>query len=225
MTVRRVASATSPRGETVLLRRENGALELRVNGVFVMDTLHTASERELARVALEAPAAATEENRPLAVLVGGLGLGFTLHEVLANPRVDRVLVAELEPAVVEWFRQGLVPELASDRFDERAHLVSEDVTALVSSQREESLDVVLLDVDNGPGYLVHSANSTVYDGWFLTECRSTLRPSGVLAVWSAAPAPELAATMRTVFDRVDHREIPVKLGTTETEYHLYLGHR
>ena len=83
----------SERGEVVLRRREHdGALELRVNGVFVMDTIETSSERELARATLAAVDPATDA---LEVLVGGLGLGFTLAEVLTDPRVARVLVVEI----------------------------------------------------------------------------------------------------------------------------------
>ena len=102
-----VARAESERGELVLRQRTepdgSTTLELRANGVFVMDTRETSSERALAREAL------ARHEAPGSVLVGGLGLGFTLAEVLADPRVRRVVVAEIEPALVGWLRDGTVP--------------------------------------------------------------------------------------------------------------------
>ncbi|SDK07295.1 Spermidine synthase [Actinopolyspora mzabensis] len=227
MSVERVATVDSPRGEVVLLRRADGTLELRVNGVFVMDTAHTESERLLARTALDSlPVPEAEGNRHGArVLIGGLGLGYTLHEVLAEPLVREVAVAELEPAVIEWYRSGLVPELADDRSDERVYLFASDITAVLAERTSGSLELILLDVDNGPGYLVHEANETVYEPAFLTDCRSRLAAGGVVAIWSAAHSLELETTMREVFGTVRRHTIPVTLGSLRTEYHLYLGTR
>ena len=105
-----MARAESERGEVLLRERIDPerpegprALELRVNGVFVMDTLETSTEQQLAAAAL----ARVEE--PRTVLVGGLGLGFTLHEVLADKRVERVNVVEIEDALVRWMRDGTIP--------------------------------------------------------------------------------------------------------------------
>ncbi|SDP44541.1 Spermidine synthase [Actinopolyspora xinjiangensis] len=222
VSVERVATVDSPRGEIVLLRRADGALELRVNGVFVMDTAHTDSERRLARTALNALKTSKGGTR---VLIGGLGLGFTLHEVLAEPLVGEVTVAELEPAVIDWYRSGLVPELADDPHDRRVRLRAADVTEVLAEHANGSLDLVLLDVDNGPGYLVHTDNVTVYERDFLTTCHSRLAAGGVAAIWSAARSAELEATMRAVFETVRRSTVPVTLGTLKTEYHLYLGIR
>ncbi|ASU78228.1 hypothetical protein CDG81_07870 [Actinopolyspora erythraea] len=226
VSVERVATVDSPRGEIVLLRRADGTLELRVNGVFVMDTAHTDSERRLARTALDAleTSVSGAAGRPR-VLIGGLGLGFTLHEVLAEPLVREVTVAELEPAIIDWYRNGLVPELADDPHDRRVRLRAADVTEVLAEQPSGSLDLVLLDVDNGPGYLVHTDNVTVYERDFLTTCHSRLSAGGVAAIWSAARSAELETTMRDVFETVRRSTVPVTLGTLETEYHLYLGIR
>ncbi|MGJ7906108.1 spermidine synthase [Actinopolyspora sp. H202] len=227
MSVERVATVDSPRGEVVLLRRADGTLELRVNGVFVMDTAHTESERMLARTALDSlPVPESEgSGQGARVLIGGLGLGYTLHEVLGEPLVREVTVAELEPAVIEWYRSGLVPELADDRSDERIHLFASDVTAVLAERTSGSLELILLDVDNGPGYLVHDANETVYERAFLIDCHNRLAAGGVVAIWSAAHSSELETTMREVFDTVRRHTIPVTLGSLRTEYHLYLGTR
>ena len=152
-----IARAESERGELVLReRRDEGAppaLELRANGVFVMDTVETSTERALAAAAL----ALVEE--PRAVVVGGLGLGFTMHEVLADPRVERCAVVEIEQALVDWMRDGTVPHGPALLADERVVVVDADVAVALAEARPASYDLVLLDVDNGPGYLVHEQNA------------------------------------------------------------------
>lgn len=188
-----VARASSPRGELVLRLRDDGHLELRANGVFVMDTLEHTSERALAERAL-----ALTDDSDLRVLVGGLGLGFTLAAVLEDARVARCTVVEIEPDLVGWLRDGTVPHgpplLADPRVDVRVADVADVLRA-----GAPSYDLVLLDVDNGPGYLVHDANLALYAPPSLTTVRSALAPGGRLVVWSAAPAPELEGALREVF--------------------------
>ena len=126
---REVARARSERGEVVLReRREPGrpaVVELRVNGVYVMDSAQTSTERALATTALAAVPA------PGDVLVGGLGLGFTARAVLADPRVRSCTVVEIEPALVAWLRAGVVPDgpalLAEPRFQVEVGLVFVEV--------------------------------------------------------------------------------------------------
>lgn len=235
MTGDHVAHAVSERGEVFLIRRESdGALELRVNGVFVMDTVHTSTERLLATRTLDslhaavgtAPSApAPSAPAPVRVLIGGLGLGFTLREILADLRVTRVRVAEIEPAIVEWSRRGLVPDTAAAVEDDRVEIVVADVADTVAEQAPSSLEAILLDVDNGPGFLVYDANAAVYRNDFLSLCRRALSPYGVTAVWSANPSPDLDAAMREVFAVVEELTIPVTLGGHPTTYHLYVGRR
>lgn len=218
-----LAEARSERGEVALIRRaRDHGVELRVNGIFVMDDVETSSERMLARAALSA----LPDDRALEVLVGGLGLGFTLSEVLTDRRVRRVVVAEIESAVVRWHRDGTLDDLLDGRspiHDDRVHLAVDDVRAVITGSDPGSLDVVLLDVDNGPGYLVHDANADVYRSDFLHACAEVLRPDGLTAVWSAAPAPDLLATMQDVFVTAEEWPIPVILGQRATTYHLFLG--
>ncbi len=176
-----VARAVNERGEVVLLRRDTGAVELRVNGVFVMDTVETSTEQALATAALKAV------ETPTAVLVGGLGLGFTAHEVLADPRVEKVAVVEIEEALVGWMRDGTVPHGPSFLADERLTPRRRGhPRGRRRGRRPASYDLVLLDVDNGPGYLVHDTNATVYGAAFLPRLHALLRPGGALVVWSAA---------------------------------------
>ncbi|MBC9734920.1 hypothetical protein IBJ60_17010 [Nocardioides sp. zg-578] len=216
-----VVRAESPRGEVVLRERhtERGpsVLELRVNGVFVMDTLETSTERALATAAL------AQVERPRAVVVGGLGLGFTMHEVLADSRVERCAVVEIEEALVGWMRDGTVPHGPALLADERVQVVVADVAVALAEARPASYDLVLLDVDNGPGFLVHDANAALYREPFLRTARAALRPGGVLVVWSAAQAPELEAAMAAAFGAAEAHPHPVRLQEREEHYWLYVA--
>jgi spermidine synthase len=217
-----VARAETERGELVLRERrpvEGGptSLELRANGVFVMDTVEVSTERAMAHAALELV------DEPRAVLLGGLGLGYTMHELLADSRVEKVAVVEIEPALVDWMREGLVPEGPALLADERLTVVVADVVAALAEAREASYDLVLLDVDNGPGYLVHAANAALYEAPALTDARRILRPAGALVVWSAAEAPELEEALRTVFGDVEAQPHAVRLQERDEHYWLYVA--
>ena len=217
-----LARAESERGEVVLRRRTSeraaDVIELRVNGVFVMDTLETTSEIELAAQALELV------EQPSTVLVGGLGLGFTLQRVLADPRVERAVVVEIEEALVQWMRDGTVPHGPAVLADTRVTVLNADIAMAVAEARS-TYDLVLLDVDNGPGYLVHQANEAVYEPRFLTRCRDLLGPGGVLVVWSANPAPDLLVAMRDVFGEAEEQAHAVLLQDRPEDYFLYLARR
>jgi len=229
------ARAESARGEVVLRERRVpdaahspdfagvpagfGVLELRVNGVFVMDTLETATERELARTAL------AQVADPRTVLVAGLGLGCTAHEVLGDARVKRVVVVEIEEAVVGWMRDGTVPHGPSYLADDRLSIVTADIRQAVAEASPTTYDLVLLDVDNGPGFLVHAQNAAVYDAPFLHSVATLLRPGGAVAVWSAAEAPELADELTMVFAAVTTHPLTVRLQGRDERYWLYVARR
>jgi spermidine synthase len=175
-------------GEVVLRRRTDddgrARVELIVDGVFAMDDAEVSTERALATEALRR---CTGDR--LEVLVGGLGLGWTAATALASPRVAGVDVVELEPALVAWARDGLLPglpELPADRL--RLHVA--DVLDHLAATPDR-WDAVLLDVDNGPGFLVHGSNAALYRPAGLATALAAVRPGGVLAIWSCDPAPEL----------------------------------
>jgi spermidine synthase len=215
-----IARAETERGDVVLRRRTSetaaDVVELRVNGVFVMDTLETTSEIELAAQALDLV------EDPKAVLIGGLGLGFTLQRVLADPRVERAAVVEIEEPLIEWMRNGTVPHGPALLADARATVVNADIAMAIAEARS-TYDLVLLDVDNGPGYLVHQGNEAVYEEKFLRRCRDLLSPGGVLVIWSANAAPDLLAAMREVFGDAEEQAHDVLLQDRPEQYFLYLA--
>jgi spermidine synthase len=213
-----VARAESARGEVVLRRRIEDraadALELRVNGIFVMDTRETSTEVELAAAALQM----VEDPRD--VVVGGLGLGFTLQRVLADVRVEKVTVVEIEESLVGWFRDGTVPHGPALLADRRVRVVNADIVTAIA-EATGTYDLVLLDVDNGPGYLVHEHNAGVYEREVLEGIRRLLGPGGALVVWSAAPSAALQAAMEDVFGACTEHRYDVLLQQRPEQYLLY----
>jgi spermidine synthase len=222
-----VASARSERGEVVLRRRVDPdapagspeELELRVNGVFVMDTLETTSETALAQAALR------QVELPATVLVGGLGLGFTAHEVLRDPRVELLVVAEIEDALVGWFRDGTVPHGPAFLADQRVVVATADVRQVVEESHPARFDLVLLDVDNGPEFLVFDGNVAIYESSFLERVSVAMRPGAALAIWSSTESPRLVDTMATVFGECTSTSHPVTLQGREDEYWLHVARR
>jgi spermidine synthase len=206
--------AVSERGELVLRRRADGALELRVNGVFVMDDQETSSEELLASAALETV------PHPDRVLVGGLGLGYTVRALLADQRVGEVVVAEIEPDLVAWMRAGLVPSVLDDP---RVAVVVGDVRKVVADLPDASVDAILLDVDNGPDFLVYNENSAVYTSDFVATCHAKLRAGGVLTVWSSSESAALKSTVDAVFGSTTVKPVPVELQGRPEQYYVYQG--
>jgi spermidine synthase len=187
-----LARADTPHGE-VALRRRGAVVELVVDGAFAMDTVDTSTEVALARRALR------RHPAPHRVLVGGLGLGLTARTVLADPRVNHADVVELAAPLVGWARSALVPELGGLEGKRCTLHVADvlDVLAGTTAPRGP-WDVVLLDVDNGPDFLVHASNAPLYEPSGLAAARCQLRPGGVLAVWSSHLAPALVEALRDV---------------------------
>lgn len=221
-----VARAESDRGEVVLRERHDpddpeglGVLELRVNGVFVMDTLETSTERQLASAALR------QVESPRQVAIAGLGLGFTLHEVLADTRVEHVAVVEIEDALVQWMRDGTVPHGPSYFADERLQVITADIRMAMAEATPGRWDLILLDVDNGPGNLVYDDNAAVYEPTFLGQVSDALAPGGAVVVWSASDSPALREAMSDVFGNVTPVPHDVDLQGRAEQYWLYLSRR
>ena len=213
-----IARGTGPRGEVVLRRRGTGddaVDELIVNGAFAMDSAETGSERALAALA-----------RPGArVLVGGLGLGFTV-EALVERRVESVDVVEIEQALVDWARDGVTPRLGRVAGDPRVRLWVGDVRAVLTgpSPRTEPTDpwdAILLDVDNGPDFLIHADNAALYGAEVLRSTYRRLAPGGVLAIWCQGAHAGLWAEMQELSPTAREERHDVERGRHRIAYVIY----
>ena len=131
------------------------------------------------------------------VLIGGLGMGFTLRAALAVlGDKAQIVVAELVPAVVAWARGPMAEIFGDSLHDPRVSIREGDVTEIIRS-RTSGFDAILLDVDNGPEGLTRKANDALYDSSGLRAAHAALRPGGVLAVWSSGPNAPFAKRLRT----------------------------
>jgi spermidine synthase len=196
-------------GELVL-RRAGPDHEVIANGTFLMDTRDGRSERALVREALGG-------RRDARVLLGGLGVGFSLDEAVRAPEVAEVVVVELEPAVVDWARTHLCPYGGAGLDDPRVTLVAADLADALETL-DGPFDAVCVDVDNGPGWLVHERNRRLYKDPGLRGIRRLLRPGGRLAVWAAARDAGFEARLKDRFDDVRTVEIPVPRGPADVVY-------
>jgi spermidine synthase len=200
------------------LARHDDEWIVRVNGRTLMSSLMHDSEEALAEHALE------RVNDPRTVLVGGLGLGFTLRAVLDRVADDaQVTVAELVPELVTWNRTHLA-ELHQDALDDRrCEVVVGDVIGVIK-RSHGTFDVILLDVDNGPIALSHAQNQRLYSERGLRVCHAALRPHGLLAVWSAGPSPRFERRLTSAGFEVEVMRVAARKGS-RARHVLFLARR
>ena len=234
-----------PRGEVVLRRRSGSGPvveELIVNGAFAMDSSETFSERTLGALAVEA-ATSTTTGRPR-LLVGGLGLGYTVSEILAvadktEPEVH-VDVVEIEACLIDWSRAAVTPTLAAVAADPRVHLHAADIRSVLNRSRaveyrnaEAELrthpfgpwDAIVLDVDNGPDFLIHGANHALYVEPGLSAAYEQLAPGGTLAIWCQGQSAPLLDALRRIAPSARENLFDVTRGERRFAYAIYTASR
>ena len=197
-------SATMPGGGGELrLMRRGGEYSIMAGAIELMNSRLSGSEQALATLAC-APLAGRAAPH---ILIGGLGMGFTLRAALGvlGPGA-RVAVAELVPAVAAWARGPMASVFSGCLDDPRVDLQIRDVRALIGPAHA-TYDAILLDVDNGPSGLTRGANDGLYGDGGLREARRALRPAGVLAVWSATPDDRFVARLERGGFKVEERRV------------------
>jgi spermidine synthase len=159
----------------------------------LMNSRMSGSEEKLATLSFERIAGRVKP----AMLIGGLGMGFTLRAALAvMPAEARIVVAELVPEIVAWARGPLAPLFAGCLDDPRVRIETADVGGLIAAGKA-SYDAILLDVDNGPDGLSRPGNDRLYSAKGLGVTKAALRPGGVVAVWASEPDEKFTRRLRT----------------------------
>jgi spermidine synthase len=190
-----------------VLARHDGDWVVRVNSRILMSSRMHDSEEALAEQAIE------RFPNPGTVLVGGLGLGFTLRAVLDRVGKDAVVtVAELVPELVGWNRTQLAELNDSPLDDPRCEVEVGDVFEKIKSSRS-TFDVILLDVDNGPIALSNAKNQRIYSEQGVRACYRALRPAGVLAVWSSGPNARFERRLTNAGFDVEVMKVPARTGS------------
>jgi spermidine synthase len=184
--------APIPQGGELTLVQRGAEFAIRVNGAELMASRAHASEERMAVLAFERLASVPKPR----VLIGGLGLGYTLRATLdAFPRTATIVVAELVPAVVTWMR-GPLAHLAGHPLDDPRTVVEVADAGAILRASPGKFHALLMDIDNSPTTLAREANASLYTSRGLAIARAALAPGGVLIVWSAGPDARFAERMR-----------------------------
>lgn len=199
-----IERAENERGE-IQLQKRGEEYEIISNGTFIMATYNGESEKLLVEKAL-----ACAPN-PKHVLIGGLGVGYSLAAALAHTNIKTVTVVEIEQKIIEWNQTHLARYSLQSLEDPRTILVHDDFIHWME-RPNQSYDVVCLDIDNGPDWTMIDSNQSLYQLERLQMLASLLNPNGVLAFWSATASLHFMDTLREIFTEVKAVTIPQRCG-------------
>jgi spermidine synthase len=216
-----LGQAVSPDGTVMKLTRRDNEYIILANGKSLMSSGMYGSEEALATLACRRVQTLAQP----CVLIGGLGMGFTLRATLDFlPPDAMVVVAELVPAVVEWNHGPLGPLAGHPLKDKRVRIEIADVAVTLRSSPGK-FDAVLLDVDNGPTAFTESANAWLYDDRGIAAARAALKMHGVLAVWSARDDPKFEKRLHYARFAVQVERVRGRLKKGGPHHTIFLGHK
>jgi spermidine synthase len=200
-----LSRVTTPHGELQLQRwrkpDEKGQrlYEVIFNGVFLMATYNELSEKALATLAIE-PLASNRQD--LRVLIGGLGIGYSLKAALDYDSVQAVDVVEIEKHIIRWSRSVFSKQNRHACSDSRVRLIHMDLGDYIT-QTDKAYDAIILDVDNGPTWLALGSNQRLYEKPALGKFRVLLRDGGIFTVWAAHQSAAFQNRLEQVFGRTE----------------------
>ena len=214
-----VGEALSPDGTRLELVEHDGEYIIRADDLPLMSTRMHFSEIELARLVCN-------KLRPGAkVMIGGLGLGYTLRAALdLIPKDGKAVQVELVPEVIEWNKGPLAQFAEHPLDDKRTELVQNDVSKVIKNARNE-YDSIMLDVDNGPSPLVSERNAWLYTDHGLGAIRSALKNGGRVAIWSADDEPRFIPRMKRNGFRAETHHIQAHKGKGGIRHVIFAGRK
>lgn len=182
-----LSRVTTPHGELQLQRwtetDEKGqpVYEVIFNGVFLMASYNELSEKALATLAIEP---LTSDRQDLRILIGGLGIGYSLRATLDDDRIQAVDVVEIEEHIIRWAKNSLSELSGNACSDSRVHVIQMDLGDYIT-QTDKTYDAIILDIDNGPTWLALASNQRLYEKPALRKFMTLLRDGGVFTIWAA----------------------------------------
>jgi len=210
-----------PGGGELKLMRRGTEYSIMSGAIELMNSRLSGSEEALATLTWEALGGKPAPR----MLIGGLGMGFTLRAALAVlPPKAALVVAELAPAVIAWARGPLAGLFEGALEDPRVQVREGDVAETIAAARG-AYDAILLDVDNGPGGLNREANDGLYSAAGLAAARAALAPGGVLAVWSAAPDAPFVNRLRKAGFAVEEKRVRATRSGRGARHVIWLARR
>ena len=205
----KLATARTPDGSEMVLRQHDCDFSIKINGQELMNSRQHESEMELARLGC----AHLAGHKAPCILIGGLGLGYTLRQALdmLSPTAN-VVVSELLSEVIDWNREFFGELNGHALEDQRVDLKTGDVVELIS-RSESKYDAILLDIDNGPGAMTDSGNQRLYGHEGIRACRRALRKQGCLAMWSSEPSKRFEQLLMKCNFHVRRYRVPAYKGS------------
>lgn len=202
---RKLAETRTADNATLALYEHDGSFCIRLDGQDVMNSRTCASELLLGEVSCTG----FPDNSSPRVLIGGLGLGFTLLSALKALNSSAIVeVAELFPEVISWNREFLYDLNGKLLDDPRVQIITKDVFAIIQQAERSSYDAIVLDIDNGPRAMVQQSNARLYSRRGIERIAAALKPGGRVSIWSASKDPAFEQRLASVGFRV--RLVPAK---------------
>ena len=196
-----LSRVTTPRGELQLQQwtdidsASQPVYEIIFNGVFLMASYNEQSAKAVATLAIEPLAS---ERQDMGVMIGGLGIGYTLRAALDCPGIHAVDVIEIDEHIISWAKSFFIELNGNALSDSRVHLIQTDIIDYIL-KTEKNYDAIILDVDNGPAWLALESNQALYEKPVLTKMKRLLTTGGVLTVWAEKACPAFRDRLEEIF--------------------------
>jgi len=192
-----IETVFTPRGP-FKLKKSKGKYEVYASKTLLFGTIEKQSCYQLARKVLNA------HPLPENILIGGLGMGFTLQEVLKNPKVQLVDVIEIEPQIKKWNQEIFSTQNGRVLNDPRTRVIITDIINYFKHPLQKNYDLIIMDIDNGPGNVIHPDNTYIYSTEmlkFMSELLQSKKPKGLVGIWSTTKEKWFSNRLNSIFKR------------------------